>query len=367
MHGGDREEDINRAERLLSILDIHRFVSALSPEAPAGQDLDSNDDAEYQRFGMLCRGTPDQVTRIQDPDDPRQEIDHVVPGESPDPKVVLQKADALFARTHDLRLCIPLTLALTRLHGPAGLAEGLQIVAELLSNQWEYVHPQVSADYDFDVGYRARVLMGLADRDSVIRALRESSFAEARSVGHFTLRDLEVARGELAALDGQAAATADLIQAALRETGEDHARSLAQAFTSALGAIDRIEAAFTAVSAEGGLELAPLRKILAGAQTFLIGTTDAGGESTLAGTAEADIRSPAGNPISGRLTSRSDARRQLDAVAAFLERTEPAHPAAMFVRRAARLLEMDFLEIIKELAPDSLDGVRLLGGITDDK
>ena len=65
----------------------------------------------------------------------------------------------------------------------------------------------------------------------------------------------------------------------------------------------------------------------------------------------------------GRLRNRADAKRALEQICEFLERTEPGHPAPIFARRAVKLLDMNFLEIINELAPDSLPRVHDLGGI----
>jgi type VI secretion system protein ImpA len=70
---------------------------------------------------------------------------------------------------------------------------------------------------------------------------------------------------------------------------------------------------------------------------------------------------PAGAAV-GELRSREDARRQLLAVAEFLERTEPTNPAPLLVRRAARLMGMGFIDILRELAPDSLGTVQNITG-----
>ena len=332
---------------------------------PTGPDLDISGDAAYQRLDIVSRGTPDQVTRIADPDDPRHEVDKVVAGEPPDPKAILRVSDDLFQRTRDLRVCAPLALALTQLHGLAGLAAGLRVVAELLSDQWDKVHPQISADYDFDVGYRIRVLMAFADRDGLLRAVREAPFAEARAIGRFTVRDIEVVRGDLPPLDGQPAASGELLRLAIQEGDGEQNRERAQAIDAAVAAIDQIDAAFVAATGAGGPDLAPLRKILLGAQAYLAGiSADAAAVPDKGALAEGEAA--AGNGGGQRLASRRDARLQLDAIASFLERSEPAHPSAMFVRRAARLLDMDFLEIIKELAPDAVDAVRHLGGISEE-
>jgi type VI secretion system protein ImpA len=50
-------------------------------------------------------------------------------------------------------------------------------------------------------------------------------------------------------------------------------------------------------------------------------------------------------------------------VCAYLERAEPANPAPLFLRRARQLLNHNFLQLMKELAPDALAGVAGLVGV----
>jgi len=47
----------------------------------------------------------------------------------------------------------------------------------------------------------------------------------------------------------------------------------------------------------------------------------------------------------------------------FLERTEPSHPAPLLIRRAARLLDLSFVDIIRDLAPDAAGQIENLGGL----
>jgi type VI secretion system protein ImpA len=89
-------------------------------------------------------------------------------------------------------------------------------------------------------------------------------------------------------------------------------------------------------------------------------TADAGaasGESVPAG------GSPAG--ASGAIRTRDDAVRVLDTVADFFRRTEPSSPVPIFIDRAKRLVSMDFLKLIEDVAPDALGEVKRLGGIKD--
>jgi type VI secretion system protein ImpA len=72
----------------------------------------------------------------------------------------------------------------------------------------------------------------------------------------------------------------------------------------------------------------------------------------------------AGNDAgNGQLRTRADARRLLESVCDFLERTEPAHPAPLLIRRAARLLDLSFLDIIRDIAPGATGDIENLGGL----
>src|SRR5204863_304436 len=53
----------------------------------------------------------------------------------------------------------------------------------------------------------------------------------------------------------------------------------------------------------------------------------------------------------------------LDMVCAYLERAEPTNPAPLLLRRARRLISHNFLQLMKELAPDALDQVARVMGV----
>ena len=67
-----------------------------------------------------------------------------------------------------------------------------------------------------------------------------------------------------------------------------------------------------------------------------------------------------------KLVTREDAIAVLEEICVFLEQSEPAHPAPLFIRRGQKLLGMNFLEIVKELSPDAYDEVCKLGGVSQD-
>ena len=47
--------------------------------------------------------------------------------------------------------------------------------------------------------------------------------------------------------------------------------------------------------------------------------------------------------------------------------TEPTNPAQFFLRRARKLVDKNFIELVRELAPDSLDQVAKIMGVSTDE
>jgi type VI secretion system protein ImpA len=117
-------------------------------------------------------------------------------------------------------------------------------------------------------------------------------------------------------------------------------------------------------------ELQPLITVLSGLRDLM--PDDAGAESSdAAGAGAAD--GAEGRParqagaragLSGGIESRADALRAIDMVCEFLERTEPTNPAQLLLRRARKLVNKNFVELVRELAPESLNEVARVMGIS---
>jgi type VI secretion system protein ImpA len=60
--------------------------------------------------------------------------------------------------------------------------------------------------------------------------------------------------------------------------------------------------------------------------------------------------------------SRQEVLELLDKICAYYEVFEPASPVPLLLKRAMRLVTMNFMEIIEELAPEGLSKVVMLCG-----
>ena len=72
----------------------------------------------------------------------------------------------------------------------------------------------------------------------------------------------------------------------------------------------------------------------------------------------------AGLPYRDRgVAGGAEALRAIEMVCDYLERAEPTNPAQLLLRRAGRLLGHNFLQLMKELAPDALSEVARIMGV----
>ena len=71
--------------------------------------------------------------------------------------------------------------------------------------------------------------------------------------------------------------------------------------------------------------------------------------------------------VGGQISTREEAVRILDLVCSYLERHEPSNPAPLLIRRAQRLMTKNFVEIVRDLMPDSLSNLERLAGQLEPK
>jgi len=74
---------------------------------------------------------------------------------------------------------------------------------------------------------------------------------------------------------------------------------------------------------------------------------------------------PAAAALSGIVNSRSDVIRALDRVCEYYSAHEPSSPVPLLLRRAQRLVEKSFMEILEDMVPDGVSQARIVSGKSD--
>ena len=330
-------------------LPVDDLLAPLGEGTPCGDDLEY--DPAFVALDSAARGKPEQ-----------QFGDKLIPAEAPDWRVVNEQALELAQRTRDLRVAVLLARSGARVHGVGAYAEGLALVAGLLDRHWPHVHPMLDAADGDDSTMRMNALAPLADADSGLADLRNAAVGQGRQA--LTVRQIELAFGKAEARSGESAPSQEGVLQGLKGF-EAAAPGCLAALRQVGRELARIEAVLTdKVGGATGPEMAPLRLL---ARCLTAAADQAGG-----GTGEAALDGqpgPDGVPTAvqgggapGALGSRDDVLRTLDRVCDWLERNEPTNPAPLLIRRAQRLMKKNFMDIIRDLAPDGFDQVEKIAG-----
>ena len=84
--------------------------------------------------------------------------------------------------------------------------------------------------------------------------------------------------------------------------------------------------------------------------------------------AAAAAPAPAAAPaLPGQVNSRRDVERMLDLIIDFYERTEPSSPIPHLARRMRKMVSMNFMQPMEEIAPSGLKEFRNVAGVFDEK
>jgi len=330
------------------MLDVGAVLSETRESPPCGPNLEH--DLSFFELEEAARGKAEQRSG-----------EAVKPAEDPNWSKVIDLAQAILLRSKDLRAAVHLTRALACTEGIPGLATGLGLIHGLLERYWDGIHPVLEADHDNDPTERLNALAPLVDPDASIKDLRDSYLVNSREHGQLRARDVEIALGRL---------TPSRTAGPGKPLAQLHAQ-IAAAFSSDRSvpsalreAHDRIAAIQTLVADRVGaaraIDLGPLTEPL----DSLLQTCDlALGIETAVGEGAPGESAQGRRPgTGGEIRTREDAVQMLELVCRYMERHEPSNPAPLFIRRAQRLIQMNFVEIVKDLMPDSLGQLEKLAG-----
>lgn len=288
----------------------------------------------------------------------------ITPATGPDWKTARALALELMGRTRDLRVVVGLTRALLGLEGAPGLAAGLSLLAALLSAQWVHLHPQLDADDDHDPTLRLNTLAALVETGGLLRQVRDMPLVEVRAIGVFGLRDIDASEGNEGG-DASRAAPAT-IAAAFGAASQDDLAATCTALDAAGASVREIEAALADYLGAGtGIDLTPLAGLLQRAagqvRPHLAAAAAAPPEQ-----AARMAATPVAARADGEITGRADVVRLLERMCAWYARAEPSSPVPLLLQRAKGLVEMNFTELMEELAPDGLNQLAQISGVRGD-
>ena len=340
------------------MIDIEKLLAEFADGSLCGPDLEY--DPQFIALESAARVKPEQ-----------QIGDKIIPAEQPDWGVVRQQAEALLSRSKDLRIAVLLTRALVRSNNLPGLCAGLTLVHGLLDRYWEHVHPVPVPDDPDDIIIRLNALAPLSDSEAMLLDVRSALVVVTGPHGRVSVRDILVAFGKLQPGKGETVLSPAQIESAIAAAVAQDAGLIDAARVSA-GLVNSIYSLLSdKVGSERATDLRPLSVILKAVVQACSGVVGEPGNPAQEGEVAVGASSiealPGRTVVAGEIRSSADAMRVLDSVCKFFELTEPGNPAPLLIRRAQRLINKNFVEIMQDLAPDSLNQIRNIAGLRDDE
>ena len=332
--------------------DTEALLAPVADDAPAGPDLTY--DPDFLALEQAAQGKAEQ-----------QFGDTIIPAEEPNWREVRQRAEELLLRSKDVRSALLLARARNRMEGLKGLAAGLDLTRELLTRYWDTLHPELDHDDNDDPTMRLNALGPLADPETFLREIRNTDVIASAQHGRVSVRDVLVATGKLPAGSEPGLGEAQ-IAAMLRAVAAEDPEPM----RAAIACADAVAALESLLGEKGVLtqapDLSPLNDMLRALVplcTAALGT--AAGEAAGEAQSEGPEGEEGGARVPGRIRNRDDAIAMLDSVCRYIEQAEPSNPAPLLIRRAQRLMSRSFVEIIQDLAPESLEQIQKLAGLEE--
>lgn len=337
-------------------MNIDALLAPVSGEKPCGENLEY--DADYMAMNQASEGKAEQ-----------QFGDTIIPAEPADWNKVEKLATSLLGRTKDLRVMLALTHAWTQMKGLPGYASGLKLIQQALLLYWEPLWPQLEEDGERDPFYRINALAALGDKAALTAALRQAPLLRT-AADQISLRDA------CALLDGSKTEVADYPGGRPR-LNDELARADQPGVEAVLQISERLqtirETLVEHLGESGVPEMAQLQKTInlvaqACQATDLSALVPESQHAASSGDEAPTPAAPACTHTDWRnseITSRAEAQLMLEKVKNYFSRYEPSHPAPLMIDRVQRVIELDFMEIIRDLAPDGVHQLENIFGRRD--
>jgi len=296
------------------------------------------------------------------------------PATPPDWNAVETGTLALLEKSRDLRLVLLWIESQLNLHGLSRLPQGLDAFALLLETAWPTVNPPLD---EGDPYARLNVVESLGFGGSFFQSLRNCVVVRNPRIGELRLKDFEVLTGNSPGTE--LPVVRDQVDQFFRSP-EGMAAQLRHVVQSSLAALKRILHALSEHVEHDRLpQLQELKSLLGHLLTCLPEpqmeqTANIAPPSSLRESTSMNDQAalaPSVNPqITGLaqsgISSRAQALAAIDQVCSYLEQAEPTNPAQLLLKRARRLIDKNFMQLMKDLAPEALAEVAKIMGVNPD-
>ncbi len=339
-------------------IDIEKYLQDINPDNVCGDDLEY--DPAFIALEQDIIGKPEQ-----------QIGDTIQEAEPPDWREIKKSAEALLARTRDLRVLVYYLRSLIALEGLTGLSEGLKLIDKLTAKHWDAVYPRLDPDDDNDPTERVNILMALCDHETMLRPLQLVALVESKALGRFCFRDVMIASEKMTVSEGENAPKLGTIEGAVQDSD---IIALQSNLASIVASTDSLNSLEDFVTKQVGINNAPnfdaLRHLLKEFVHLLSGWLESRGvdeietsSSEIENTSEIASKPQASQKsISGAINNSQDVINALKLICDYYKKKEPSSPVPLLLERAQRLVGKSFMDALMDIAPDGVSQASIIMG-----
>ena len=356
------------------VVAIEHLLMDITPEAPSGEK-DLSGDPAFIDLGIAIQGTPER------------ELGGKIVQEAKPPNwpEIQNAAFELLTRTHDLRVAMFLMRAMLNIKGVAGLYTGLELLGGFIERYWDTLFPRIDPQDSDNPIERINILSALGEGHDIIDPLMNATLCSPQPMVRISLRDIHVATGKIVVKDQekQSAPSLAMIEKAFKDCDVKELQTTKDAINESIISLKHLYTVLEArVGSDKTLDIDNLSKMLEEMGAFFEKQLPDRGSSKLSRlkrkwadqkSDDAGMNQPV-NPVSTPtdkpmepINSRKDVIRVLDQICSYYDQNEPASPVPLLLKRARKLVEKNFIEIVEDLVPDSAAQIKkLIGGVTEE-
>lgn len=274
-------------------------------------------------------------------------------------------ARELLRTSKDLRVAVQLARARCHTQGLPAFCQALCFIGELTRRYWAGVYPRLDAE-SAEPTARVNALEELVSAP-MLEQLRRTRLAVAPGLGPVTIKEA-IASTRPGSKDGPR------VKAALDALGADAVEQHLAQLRATRGALEQLTA-FVLEQSQAPVRVKALMAtnderpgmldVLEGlfAEAHQRGAARPGADDAPPSLAANGGSGAPRDARSGVLASRGDVIAMLDRVCDYYSASEPSSPVPLLLRRAQRLVPLDFLSIVRDLAQERVVDIAKTAGL----
>lgn len=307
-------------------LQLEELLAPVSEDAPGGEDL------------------------FEDPG--RQQLEQAFEEEaaSVDWRDVLNQISEQSARSKDVWLAVYLARAGAQMGQLATVVTGAQMLAGLFDTFWDTMHPSLE-----EYGFQGRngPCASLTRIGAFLGPLKRVALIEHPRLGSYSGEDFQRFEREGDTADGFG-----MFRKALEDVEDGALQSVIDSLDALREAIRRVDTVLVENAGDDtGTDFTATYETIESIRRAVApyaGLVAEEAEAADSGDSSAAETGGGGPRIAGKVESRDDVVKALDAIADYYQRREPASPIPVALRRVRGWVSMDFMAVLRDIAPNSV-------------